>query len=51
MRTWEDFVEDLASEGKSLKHILAVAQATRWKDCKAEIIKHYKQLRAFFRKT
>ncbi len=30
-RTVRSFVEDLLSDGRSPKHILAVAQGTRWK--------------------
>jgi len=31
-RTVIDFVEDMISSGRSLKHIIAVAQNSKWKD-------------------
>ncbi len=50
-RTWEDFVEDLISDGRSLNHILAVAQATRWQPHINEIEQYAEKLRKFFRKS
>lgn len=43
IRTLRDFVEDMISDGKSLKDTLAVAHSTRWKDKKEEIKKLYSE--------
>jgi len=51
MRTWEDFVEDLISRGRSLPHIKAVCLSTRWWVYKQEIMDRAKQLRIFFKKS
>ena len=44
IRTIEDFVEDMISDGKSLKQILVVAESTRWKNFKKEIKETYQKI-------
>jgi hypothetical protein len=51
MRTWEDFVEDLISNGRSLKHIHAVCLGTRWWPYRVEIMERARELRKFFKKS
>jgi len=45
VRTVEEFVEDMVSDGKSLKQILTIALSTRWKSYKEEIEKVYNKLK------
>jgi hypothetical protein len=49
-RTWEDFAEDLVSDGKSLNHILMVARNTRYAGFLDEIRRCVKKFRKFYRK-
>ena len=44
-RTVEEFVQDLMSDGRNLKQILAVAQCTRWKTYEEEITDCYKKIK------
>lgn len=44
-RTLQEFVEDLASDGRSLSQILTVAMSSRWRIYKEEIKKEYYKLR------
>jgi len=50
MRTWEDFVEDMISQGRSLRQIYAVCLGTHWWDNCQEIMDRARQLRKFFKK-
>jgi len=43
-RTWQEFTEDLVSDGRSLKHIKAVAFHSRWENFLPEIISYVKKL-------
>jgi len=44
VRTLEDFVEDMYSDGKNLKQILAVAASTRWKNFGVQIKEAYDRI-------
>ena len=44
-RTWQEFTEDLVSDGRSLKHIKAVAFHSRWSNYLTEIITYAKELK------
>ena len=44
IRTIQEFVEDLASDGKNLNQILIVAAQTRWKNFKQEIKQEHQRL-------
>ena len=43
-RIEEDFVEDMVSDGSSLKRILATTMGTRWSGSKEEVEKIYRKL-------
>jgi hypothetical protein len=45
-RTVQEFVEDLASDGKSLNQILIIAANSRWVSHKDEIKKEYRRLKS-----
>jgi len=49
-RTWEDFVEDMVSNGRSIKHIKAVCLGTRWWGDVEQIVERAKELRGIFKK-
>jgi len=44
-RTVQEFVEDLASDGHDLEHILTVAFCSRWVNHTEEIKKEYRRLK------
>ena len=43
-RTIEDFVEDMISDGRNLKQILAVAASSRWTNSEDKIKETYEKL-------
>jgi len=45
IRTLEDFVEDLITDGRDLNQILIVAFNSRWRSHKEEIKKMYRKYR------
>jgi hypothetical protein len=51
MRTLEDFVEDMIERGRTKKQILAVAEATRWRGRKAEIVAYGRVYKKIFKKS
>ena len=44
-RTWQDFVEDMFTDGKTINEIRIVAFATRWRNYLPDIIKYAKKLK------
>ena len=44
VRTIQEFVEDLFSDGRNLEQILVVAMCSRWKNFKKEIEVEYQRL-------
>jgi len=45
IRTIQEFVEDMVSDGRNLNQILIVAMCCRWKNFKQEIEKEYRRLK------
>ena len=50
MRTLEDFVEDMVSDGRTQEEIRAVAFSTRWKDRAEEAFRQAKRMRRRLKK-
>lgn len=44
IRTIQEFVEDMVSDGKSLKQILVVTFNSRWRNFRKEVEKEYNKL-------
>ena len=44
IRTIQEFVEDMVSDGRDLEQILIVAFNSRWRNFKSEIEKEYRRL-------
>ncbi len=51
MRTYQEFVEDMVSSGRSLKEIRAVAMSTRWRGVLSDVTEHAKNLLKYFVKV
>ena len=50
-RTWQEFTEDLISDGRTVKQVLTVARHTRWQNNLEEIKVLARKLRKFFKKS